>query len=700
MAAGSRVAMIVCAAAAALGLYAWIGTVWWPGYLEALRLHIVFGLIVLLVSVPVVAGHVASTGAPIGRTLLLPAVAFAALAALCPGRPEYPAFGPIGWAGATASAQLVLTAAVAGLLRRARPPADPAAETREVGSLSGALLATALLYLLHVGLFGWLLRGDERWGAMFTHSAIGVGTAVLLLGHVPGVRRRLGKARVPALAALLGLAAWHWATSYPHDLIFGDFRSPLGFDAGLQPLTQTPDEAARFAFVPSSAAAMRQEGRTLLDPDLVGDSARCGEAGCHEVLTRTWSGSVHRFATDNDLFGRVVRLLVEEQGPDAAVFCAACHDPVRALAGTVSTAYADGGPPPGDGVSCVVCHGTVDVGSPPANGNLLVREPRRYPGATAARRNALIRLDPRAHRQDMVGNFRMAEGDLGCAACHRLEIGPEMGSALAAAVPLPYKPPPPGQRHAGLGCNDCHMPTLTIKRPFEQPIYDHYWSGTAFDLPVYAQAGLDDRAALQEVAEHAFAFVAGQLDVAPLDPELQYARAASTVREMRESGLLSVQVSPRRTAAGLAVGIRTTKHRAGHPFPTGSLDFKDVWQEVRVVDSAGAILAHVGALDGRGHVDPRAFRLGARYLDKEGADLRHHRVWELGAVEDVVQVPALGWIDNEVSIALAEPAPGPLTVSVRWRYRRANQAFTDWIYDGDGTTFPIHDLATASVQVP
>ena len=691
--------MLLFAAAAALGLYGWIGTVWWPGALEALRLHLVLGVLVLVGSGPGIAVHVARSNSPIVRTLLLPALGFGLFALFCPGRPEYPAFGPIGWAAGTTALQLAGTAVAAALLVRRgrrlgleRPP-------RAVGAVSGALFGAALIYLLHVGLLGWLLRGDERWGAMFVHSAVGVAAAVGILAHGSTLRRWLGRARTPVLLLVGALAGWHWAHSYPHDLIFGDFRSPMDFDAGLQPLTQPLDDAARYATVPSSAAAMSDPARTRLDPTLVGDSARCGEAGCHEVLTRQWRGSAHRFATDNALFGKVVRLLVQEQGAEAAVFCASCHDPVRALAGTVARDYADGGPPPGDGVSCVVCHGTIDVGSPPANGNLLVREPRRYPGRTVERRNALLRLDPRAHRQDMVGNFRMAEGELGCAACHRLVIGPEMGSALSAAVPLPYTPPGPGEHHQGLGCNDCHMPTLTIKRSFEQGLYDHYWNGTAVDLPLYALGEPEDAGPLQEVAAHNVAFVAGVLDTGPLDREMQYARPSSAVHAMRTSGLLQARVDARRGPGGLSVDVTTTKHRAGHPFPTGSLDFKDVWQELRVVDGQGDTVALVGGLDETGRIDPAAHRLGARYLDKDGVDLTHHRVWELGSVVDIRQVPPQGEIQDRYDVLLPEGAPSPLTVSLRWRYRRANQDFADWVFESDGTTFPIHDLATASAQV-
>jgi hypothetical protein len=41
-----------------------------------------------------------------------------------------------------------------------------------------------------------------------------------------------------------------------------------------------------------------------------------------------------------------------------------------------------------------------------------------------------------------------------------------------------------------------------------------------------------------------------------------------------------------------------------------------------------------------------------------------------------------------------------LTVRVSWNFRRANQEFVDWVFDADGTTFPVHELATTEIVVP
>ena len=687
----SKVALILFVAAAVLGLYLWVATVWWPGYLHAIRLHMALGVVVLVLSVPVVAHHVIKTGSPLGTSLVVPAAVLAVLGWLCPERPEYPAFGPIGYAAWSTSAQLLLTALLARFLRRPEPG--------KPGVFGGVFVSCLAIYLLHVGLLGSLLRGDERWGAMMAHSAAGVAVTVFTVAHLPWLRDRLRWWRAPVVALAVAGLTWAWFATYPHDLILGDFKSPLGYgkDVDLRWPEARPGDL--ISMVPDSLEELKDPERDRLDPEIMGNSARCGIDGCHEVLSHQWEGSLHRMAVDNRHFKRVLGQMISELGPESAPFCASCHDPVASLAGTVVEDYASGEPPPSDGVSCNACHGTVFVPDDPHNGNLVVRQPRVYPGETLEERNALIRLDPRAHRQDLSGNFRMADGHLSCAPCHRMFVGPHMGASLTGYVPLPYVPPGPGEpRQSGLGCNDCHMPTLTIKRSFEQGLYDHYWTGTGWDLPLYASHPEADAEALSMVARHAVDFLGGRLDTRAFGrAELEHQVPFETVEEMKAVGVLMMLVAARQHDGALQVDVETIKHRAGHPFPTGSLDIKDFWQEVVVTDATGATVAHVGWVDDELKVDPDAHRLGATYYGAQDQPLYRHRVWELSAVRDKRTIPPGGSVTDHYTLEIPAEAVSPLTVRVGWRYRRINQVFADHVYGG-GRTFPMHEIASASTQ--
>jgi hypothetical protein len=687
----SKLALWMLAGSALLGGYMWVGTVWWPGYLEAMRLHLVLGLGVLLLSIPALAWHVNASGSPLVVSLLVPAAALVGLGLVCPQRPEFPAFGPVGYAGISTGIQLALTALVARVIRKPEP--------RKPGVWGGLLLAVGCIYLLHAGLAGLLLRGDERWGAMMAHSACGVAALILLPAHLTWLRERLRWALPPLVAVLLVGAGWFWFQTYPHDLILQDFRSPTGYDQKVEPIDYLrPGDLA--STVPDTLEELLDPNRPKLDPEVMGNSARCGESGCHEILTEQWEGSLHRMAVDNNHFEGVLALMISEKGPESAVFCVSCHDPVASLAGTVVQDYASGDPPPSDGVSCAVCHGTIQVPDDPHNANMLVRQPRVYPGRTVARRNALISLDPRAHRQDYAANYRMNEGHLSCAPCHRMRIGPEMGASLVATVPLPYVPPDGEHRATGLGCNDCHMPTLTIKRSWEQGLYDHFWTGTGWDLPLYANHPEADAEALEKAAKHALDFVGGELDVSAFGrTELGYEIPAGTVAEMKTVGLLHMSIDASQQGGTLQIDVTSTKHRGGHPFPTGSLDIKDFWQELRVLDSSGTVLSHHGWLDEAFQVDPNAHRLGATYYDENDRPMYRHRVWTLSAVRGIRQIQPGGSVADRYEIEIPPEATSPLTIEVAWRYRRINQVFTDFVYGG-GRTFPIHEIESASIQVP
>ena len=91
-------------------------------------------------------------------------------------------FSVPGWGAGLTSAQLVITAFVARLMPAvSRVPPVP--------SISGIGLTVACCWGIHVGLLGWLLRGDERWGPMLAHSAFGVFSVVLVFPHLRRFRR-------------------------------------------------------------------------------------------------------------------------------------------------------------------------------------------------------------------------------------------------------------------------------------------------------------------------------------------------------------------------------------------------------------------------------------------------------------------------------------------------------------------------------
>ena len=728
---GARWFFAALALVAALGCWCLVGTVWWPGYFGAMWLHLAVGLALVPVSVPVLAVHVRRTGTRVGPVLMLPAAVLALVGWLLPGRPDYPAFGPIGWSLWATAALLV---AVAGSSRLVRRELDRPAPTT---SWSGSALMVATIFVLATGVFGWQLRGDERWGAMAAHSLVGGATAVLLLLHLRTVRAAIARSRwIAAVLVPVGLAlVIGWGRAYPHPLLLADVHSPMGFGYDPEqggdaeqvgedspydiddflsehdPLAllwgdSQPRSGLRVS-IPSTAAGWGSADTPTISEDVLTGSMACGDSGCHELLTRQWAGSAHRFAADNDLYLKAVALVVSELGTKGASLCAGCHDPVRVLAGTVEEAYATGKPPPGEGVSCVVCHIADRVPLPPANGIITYREPRGYPGSKE-RRHANIRLDPRRHRDELSTNYRVADPNPTCAACHRVALSPDIGAASTVELQSAIDPAVFAEEsETRLGCPDCHMPTLTVKRAFEQGLYDHHWSGVNLDLMQYVRHPDADPDALDLVKKNTAAFLSGRLDLRGLEGTSSSHEIANEARTvLREGHALQLELEVGRTAdGGLQVRAVTRNHRAGHAFPIGPFDLQEVWQTVQVRDSNGALLWSVGELDDRLRLGEDPHRLGAVEIGIDGLPLRHHRIWEITEIREKRQIARGGSVEDTYEIALpvgadGGPVPGPLQVRVGWQARRVNQDFADWVYDGDGTTFPVHELASAEASVP
>ncbi|MCO4773146.1 MAG: hypothetical protein KDA24_24135 [Deltaproteobacteria bacterium] len=670
-----------------LGLFLWVGDVFTPGYFVAMRLHLWLGIALAVAVSPVLSAHIRRSGSSPLWSLLVPGIVLAIVGWLLPGRPEVPAFGPIGWAAWATGAQLALAAALM--------PLFPVVATKpKPTSITGILLTVALLWCVWTGVLGWQLRGDERWGAMLAHSALGISLAIWLTPHFRKVRKLPAWALVPGTALALSALLWVWETTYPHDLILGDFRSPLEFgdyipiDTGVQPWV------VKQASMPVTGEQRADTNRPTIDEEAFANSASCGEAGCHEVVTKQWEGSAHRFAADNDFYAKVIELLVAERGPEDAVFCATCHDPVRALAGTAAQAYADGKVPPGDGVSCVACHGISHVDPALKNAAFTVSQAPQYPGDTPEERRANLKLDPRLHRQTMAANFRNADPQDHCVACHRVEVTPDVGAATTAELQSAM---PGGERNQELGCTDCHMPTLTFKRSFEQAMYDHHLSGANLDLADYANHPERDDEAIAATRANTARFLGGTLDLKGLEAT-DYTIPGETQDVLTKGRALAMTATTQRDGSDLVVRVRTTNHRAGHPFPIAPFDLREVWLHVQVTQG-DAVLAEVGAIGEDLRVDGWAPRLGGEEIGRDGLPLQHHRIWDLAAVRNKRQIPAMGNIDDEVRLSLPEGATGAVSVRASWRVRRVNQDFADWVYGG-GKTFPAHELADVEVEVP
>lgn len=673
----SRLGYLLFAICALAGLWVLAGEPHWPLYFPILRLHVLAGQALAVVAVPALFAHLWLTGSrpfaalvaaalPLGLAWWLfargPALTWVLDGYLHRGISATEA------AGLSVLALVVVAASVQFLPRLEKPRRT---------QISGLLLALAVGPAMALGWTGGEVRGDARWGALIGHSGLGLAATALVLPHYKAVRRQwpgLRGAAVSVLGALLLTGLW-----------------------GLQ------IDRTYFAGFTADGAEARWETaelRTDAPPDRllptqhVGVSAGCGDAGCHPALTEEWRGSAHRFSADNAFYRAAVAGFVADRGAAAAVLCANCHDPDRAMAGQVEALYAEGTPPPGDGVSCVACHIAYDAAQPVGNGVARFRVPRSYPG-DAEERGRRILADPRLHRQNFQASQHLMS-DEGCGVCHRATRTIDGAHALFQS---PYRvegDPGPPFPEVSVSCGLCHMPTVTPQPGGRMPLYQHRWPGLNVDLAAYVTHPERDGLDAGRVATARF--MEGELDVSHLPDDLDanpefaaYAEAAAGV------GLLEVTVSARRDGGAVQVDVETGNRRAGHPFPIGPFDLHETWLEVIVqAPATGATLAHVGAIS-EGRVDPAAPRLGARELEADGLPLREHRIDRIHSVVDERQIWPGETVTDTLRLEVGEEAPDSLLVAVAWRFRRVSPEFAEFaLGPGALDSFGVHILGTAT----
>ncbi len=677
------------------GLYVLLAELFTPGYFPMLAAHVYVGLL-LAIAVPIGLGlHLKRTSSP-GLRSMLPVVALLAIPTLLveialraeirsvqdvPSRDGLDRlFGEIallvwgtdGGDGATvgsaaglATGLALFSAALAWWLRE-RQPSVPVRWT-------GVLATAALMLAVTTGLTSWLGRGDARFDAFAAHSLVGLLCIVATVAHLRAPRRWLGpRLGAVALVAVLAGATWAWVETYPEEHTW-----------------RVQDDVPEMG--PRDLHADGADLGQPIDASLLEGSAGCGEAGCHEALTHQWQGSAHAFAADNALYRAVVRQLVSERGAGEARFCAGCHDPVRALAGTVEAAYAAGDPPPGEGVSCVVCHVMVAHTGEPKNGDAAYRTPIPYPGTDEDQRAARIRLDPRYHRMTMTSPLTVHR-EL-CGTCHRVRLGPFMGAAVEVEVQNAYEGEGSMGGYGGTSqlCSDCHLPTTTEQPRHSLLLYDHQMGGLNLDLPAYVTHPEADRAALADGVARVEAMIAGALPDGRQFPPPPF--VADWPLAEGAPGVLAVEVTPTRVADQLAVRVTTGNPRIGHAFPVGPFDLREVWLRVVVRDDAGDAIATLGALDADGRVPEDAPRLGAVELDRSGQPLRRHRIWDVAGVRDKRTIPRGGTVTDDVVLALPPDAAGPLTVEATWLVRRTNPDFAAFALGPEHPGFPVHEVA-------
>jgi hypothetical protein len=237
--------------------------------------------------------------------------------------------------------------------------------------------------------------------------------------------------------------------------------------------------------------------------------------------------------------------------------CINCHAPLAFLAGDIPPPPAGKANPKADGVTCDLCHAITGFeGEAPVNGNFIVAPGKvKYGGRGDVKSTS--------HQSQYAGIFKSAAL---CGTCHD-ETSPY--GAWVKETYREWKNSPYGA--ANLTCMNCHEPPARGK----------------------AAIVAEER---KDVKQHLFL-------------------GSHSETWMNGAAVVAVYPGTQNIAAGdtLRIQVVVTNHRAGHMFPTGSTEERQLWLRLEARDATGKIY-HIKATHAPGDNPEKSYSVSTNKL--------------------------------------------------------------------------------------
>ena len=398
-------------------------------------------------------------------------------------------------------------------------------------------------------------------------------------------------------------------------------------------------------------------------------------ATCHSVITQQWQKSAHAHASTEVYYQSVATLFIEERGPNAVQFCAACHNPIGLVQGEVDVKAIGRVNTVGgaayqarklgitlpisqratEGVTCALCHQVAHV--TPGNGSLdLATNLAALP--TAAFDQLSLRAAPGAHKAMLLPSV-IQQAEL-CGSCHNLRL-PNNGLALEPTFDEWQASPYPAR---GITCQNCHFPQVVGPKA--------------------------NTSSLATVGAHGT--VPGALSSLPgMADDESLLRKAATL----EARLTSDPTDPMKLIATVII----TNTGAGHHLPTGASDLRQLWLELTLRDINGQMLWSSGKLDQFGALDPGTMQFRKVLGDANGQPIDLHRVWVATQILSDTTLSPLEARLIPYQINLSSAASTPLTLTARLLYRDVSQAFAEFAQNRPVSDLPTRELARSDIKL-
>lgn len=421
------------------------------------------------------------------------------------------------------------------------------------------------------------------------------------------------------------------------------------------------------------------DGR-LIDWRGVPSATYCGE--CHQKEFNEWASSIHAVTGPDVIYENSISVneFASETGGDLATekvrWCDGCHEPLGILAGE-GTPVPVVGPNEAleEGTNCIVCH-TVTAAEPlVGNGALTINfnETHRFmaPG--------LIMAAPQEHARAMQAkthNPLMGSSDM-CGGCHT-EIRP---TRVGGEFPLHFQETYDEWRLSryadkGIHCQDCHMdanPANYINElkngEHPQRTVSHRFVGSNYLLTAADMLG-------KKVMELRGGWLPGRNVLMTGEEWLKSLQEQQNLilALLKAAADLSVEVGAI-SEHSAQVDVLITNSGAGHSLPTGPLDQRHMWVQVKATDLSGRVVYDNGWFDqDKGIVDPQAVIYIKKMFNPDGSLNLRHVLFDVERMAYSRHPIRAGETDRiPYQIPLDSTIKGPLKVEVSVWYRLAVQ---------------------------
>ncbi len=322
-------------------------------------------------------------------------------------------------------------------------------------------------------------------------------------------------------------------------------------------------------------------------------------AECHPSQYADWSQSMHAYAAKSPAFDAMTAKAYRDSSGEIGTFCTGCHTPVGTEAGEPGfTTAATRSALSLEGIGCDYCH--TATGNSGLIGNLSVTN---EPGMV--KRGPYSDASSTAAHSSTYGEF-VTSPEL-CGSCHDVFKFPglQIEEAYSEHITSP-------SYAEGTRCQDCHMsPTPGVPSAKE-----------VGPIAVVEGETYPDR----ELSSHQFIGPDYALvDDFPYPDDLEASAEAQRehlelVQALLEASVHIASADALLTDDQLTLRIDVESLTPGHNVPTGFTSERQLWLEVVVTDSTGAVVFTSGDLDSYGDLrDPLSTEViaGTAQLDEQ-----------------------------------------------------------------------------------